>query len=191
MLVAGGYSPGAGVRTVGPLPDGTGLTFLVGLPSRDPGGFLADESAAYIPGSGAYHVFLSPSEIAQRYGPSTSTVARTESFFSGYGLHSSLSPDGLLLSVSGSLAAVAHAFGTSFVEDRGPDGRLFFSHPTSARLPDSVPVSGVYGLGNVTPLRPLDLRPTFATPGVVAQATCATGPGCPPVRSGGRMIQRT
>jgi len=161
---------------VGALPPSTSLTFLVGLPSRDPGGFLAYESAVSIPGTGAHHEFLSPGEIARQYGPSSETIASTEGYFAGYGLGARLSPDGLLLTETGSASAVARAFGTSFDEYRGSDGRTFFSHPTAAQLPDSVPVSGVYGLGNVTLLRPAGLNPTLPAPPSAPHAGCTTGP---------------
>jgi len=161
---------------MGALPARTGVTVLVGLPSQDPGGFTAYESAAYIPGTGAFHQFLSPGQIASRYGASSAAVASTERYFAGFGVRTSLSPDGLLLTVSGSSGSVASAFGTSFDQYRAADGRTFFSHPTPARLPDSLPVSGAYGLGNVTPLRPLDLTPGTEKPLVGPAASCTTGP---------------
>lgn len=161
---------------MGALPASTEVTFLVGLPSRDPAGFTAYPAAANIPGTGAYRQFLSPIEVARRYGPSPAEVASVETYFDGFGLRSHLSPDGLLLTVSGSSGAAAHAFGTSFVQYRGTYGQIFFSHPTAARLPASVPVSGVFGLGNVTSPRPLGL--TSATRAVRAgpATTCSTGP---------------
>ncbi|MCI4373598.1 MAG: hypothetical protein L3K02_08165, partial [Thermoplasmata archaeon] len=176
VMVAGGYTPSTGVHTIGALPAVTPLTVLVGLPSRDPAGFAGYQAAAYIPGSGAYHHFLSPTEVALRYGPSPAAVAADRAYFASFGLHTDLSPDGLLLTVAGAAGSIATAFGTSFDQYRSPDGRTFFSHPTAARLPDTVSVSGAYGLGNVTPLRPTDLTPGSRTSHGVPAASCGTGP---------------
>ncbi len=176
VLVAGGFSPSPGVRSLGDLPAATPLTLLVGLPSRDPSGFAAYEAAAYIPGTGAYHEFLSPTAVSSRFGPSAPEVVSVESYFAGYGLRSSLSPDGMLLTLSGTSGSVARAFGTTFDEDRSADGRTFFAHPTAARLPGSVPVSGVYGLGNVTNPQPLDLETGAGRVALAPAAGCSTGP---------------
>ena len=176
VLVAGGFSPGPGVRSLGDLPAATPLTLLVGLPSRDPSGFAAYEAAAYIPGTGAYHEFLSPTAVSSRFGPSAPEVVSVESYFAGYGLRSSVSPDGMLLTLSGTSGSVARAFGTTFDEYRGADGRTFFAHPTAARLPGSVPVSGVYGLGNVTNPQPLDLETGAGRVALAPAAGCSTGP---------------
>jgi PKD repeat protein len=176
VLVAGGYSPDPSDRLMGAFPPGTGVTVLIGLPSQDPSGFAAYDSAVYIPGTGAFHQFLSPTQVASRYGATPSSVASVEAYFGGFGLRTSLSPDGLLLTVSGPSGTVADAFGTSFDQYRAVDGRTYFSHPTPALLPAALPVTGAYGLGNVTPLRPLGLTPETETPLYSPAAGCTTGP---------------
>ncbi|MCI4342693.1 MAG: PKD domain-containing protein [Thermoplasmata archaeon] len=180
VLVAGGFLPGAGVQALGALPPTTPLTVLVGLPSQNPNGFLSYEDALSIPGTGAYHHFLSPSEVADRYGASPDTIASVRGYFQDQGLRAALSPDGLLLTVTGPAHLVAGAFETSFEDYRGADGHLFFSHTSAARLPAGVPVSGVYGLGNTTTPRPLDLTRGFAPAPVTPGTTCASTSGLNP-----------
>jgi PKD repeat protein len=180
VLVAGGYLPGAGVHLLGALPLSTPLTVLVGLPGKNPGGFLAYEDTLYIPGSGAYHQFLSDATVASRYGASSGTIGTVTAYFQQFGLRTSVSPDGLLLTVTGTAAGVAGAFGTTFDNYRGADGHTYFGHPSAAHLPSSVPVSGVYGLGNTTTLRPLGLSsggPSFPlTPATSCSATSGLNP---------------
>jgi PKD repeat protein len=175
--VAAGFSPGSDVQDLGPLPSGTTLTVLVGLPSRDPGGFAAYDAAAYIPGTGAYHRFLSPGQVASQFGAAASAVTPLEDYFGDFGLRTSESPDGLLLTISGTSAALASAFGTSFELYRDAGGRTFFSHPTPAVLPGGLSVSGAFGLGNVTPLSPLDLSEEPSTERAVPTAGCSSGSG--------------
>jgi PKD repeat protein len=180
VLVAGGYVPGPGVEALGPLPSATPLTVLVGLPSRDPGGFVAYEDAEYVPGTGAYHHFLSTSSVANRFGASPATTAAVARYFQDEGLRTGPSPDGLLLTVAGPASAVASAFDTSFEEYRSAGGLTFFSHPSAAHLPADVPVSGVYGLGNSTTPRPLGLTEGAGSESVRPSLACAVTSGLDP-----------
>jgi PKD repeat protein len=174
--VAGAYAPSAGATWLGTLPAPTPLTLLVGLSSRDPGGLSAYEAASETPGTGVYRHFLTPAEIAARYGPTPSSLHATEQYFAEFGLRSQLSPDGLLLTVTGASGAVAGAFGTTFDRYTSADGRTFFSHPTPAHLPGSLEVAGVYGLGNVTPFTPLVSGPALPSDVASPAAGCSAGP---------------
>jgi PKD repeat protein len=151
---------------------------LIGLPERDPSGFSAYEAAVYTPGTGAFHQFLSPNAISSRYGASSANVAGVGSYFESYGLTVTPSPDGLLLTVQGTSGAQSLAFGTSFDQYRGADGRSFFSHPTPAHLPAALGISGVVGLGDVSPLVPLGLAPGPSAPSAPVTrptTTCSQG----------------
>jgi kumamolisin len=152
--VAPAYSLGPGVVEVGPMPAESPLTVDVGLALPDPSALAGLVSALYAPGSPEYRGFLSPSELASRFGPSLSTVSAAQAYFERFGLSVRPSPDRLLLTGAGPSARVGAAFGTTFEEYRNADGRTFVSHPTAAVLPAVVPWSGAYGLGNVTPLLP-------------------------------------
>jgi PKD repeat protein len=169
VVVAPAFFPAPGVVTVGPEPPTSPVTVDVGLALSDPSALAGLVSAIYAPGTPEYHAFLTPSELAQRFGPSASSVSTAQAYFERFGLSVRTSPDRLLLTVTGPSAHVGAAFGTTFEEYRGADGRSFVSHPTAAALPPIAPWSGVYGLGNVTPLVPAVGPPTplrAATPSV-------------------------
>ena len=168
VVVAPGFSPPRGVVALGPEPSSVSLTADVGLALADPSGLAGLVSALYAPGTPEYHAFLSAPELAERFGPSPSAVVAAQGYFERFGLSVRVSPDHLLLTVTGPSARVGAAFGTSFEEYRAADGRSFFSHSTAATLPSVAPWSGVFGLGNVTPIVPAggpsDPRPTAVTP---------------------------
>src|SRR5208282_1505990 len=144
------------------------------LALSDPAALAGLVSALYTPGTPEYRGFLTPSELALRFGPSPSTISAAQAYFERFGLTASESPDHLLLTVIGPSAEVGAAFGTTFEEYRGPAGGWFVSHPTPATLPTLAPWSGVYGLGNATPLVPASTVPTFTRAGTTPDAACVT-----------------
>ena len=152
--VAPGFSPSVGDESVGALPASNSITVEVGLALSDPSALAGLVSGLYAPGTPGFHAFRTSSELARDFGPTGSALSSAETYFEGFGLTVSPSPDHLLLSVTGPSDRVATAFGTSFEQYRAADGRPFFSHPTPVTLPAIAPWSGVYGLGNVTPLVP-------------------------------------
>jgi kumamolisin len=152
--VAPGFSPSVTDVLVGAVPAASPISVEVGLALSDPSALAGLVSALYVPGTPGFHAFRNSSELTRDFGPSESAVSAAQSYFEGFGLSVNPSPDHLLLSVSGPSGRVAVAFGTTFQEYRSADGRPFFSHPTPAILPTVAPWTGVYGLGNVTPLVP-------------------------------------
>jgi len=179
--VAPAFSPSSGVVTMGPEPASQPVSVEVGLALSDPAALAGLVSALYTPGTPEYRGFLTPSELALRFGPSPSTISAAQAYFERFGLTASESPDHLLLTVIGPSAEVGAAFGTTFEEYRGPAGGWFVSHPTPATLPTLAPWSGVYGLGNATPLVPASTVPTFTRAGTTPDAACVTlGDGLDP-----------
>ena len=169
--IAPGFSPGPTDRLLGPLPPTTPLEVDVGLAPSDPSGFASRVAAEYLPGTSLYRDYLTPSAFAAQYGPAPTGVAAATAYFRSYGLSVSVSPDDLLLTVTGSAQGLGAAFHTSFAEYRSPQRGLFFSHPGAAELPSIAPWSGAVGLGNVTPI----------VPAAAAAAPAAAPPaaGCP------------
>ncbi len=177
VTVAPAFAPGASNTWVGPVPPSTSMNVVVGLASQDPTGLEAETAAEYTVGSGLYHHFLSPSEVAARYGPAPAAVAEAEQYFAGFGLSAQPLPGGSLLSVTGPASGVGSAFGTSFQEYRSASGRLFVSHPTPATLPAGIPWTGAVGLGNVSVPVPL-AEPAAAlagSAGASPSASCTGG----------------
>ncbi len=151
------------------------MNVLVGLTSPDASGEGAQAAAEYVPGSGSYHQFLSPSEVAARYAPDPSTVASAVAYFTLFGLTAVPLSGGSLLSVSGTNSRIGAAFGTSFDTYLSEGGRTFVSHATPAVLPEGLPWAGAYGLGNATPLTPLAIPLDDPSPVAGPAAACSEG----------------
>ncbi|HUX03928.1 MAG TPA: protease pro-enzyme activation domain-containing protein [Acidimicrobiales bacterium] len=106
------------------------------------------------PASANYRHFLTTAQFAARFGASANSVNAVRSYFASYGLHpGALSKGHILLHVSGSTPAIAHALDTSLVTVRRANGSLAaqFSAPASVPATLAHDVSAVAGLTSVTP----------------------------------------
>ena len=113
---------------------------------------------------------LSPAQFAERFAPSQAVVAAVESWATAHGLQvNSVSPDRLLLRLSGSTSALGSALGTSFHRFRAVDGSSYVSSTAGANLPASLAgaVSAIGGLSDLARVQ-LDTvhRSSAATPGL-------------------------
>jgi hypothetical protein len=124
------------------------------------------------PGSPEFRHFLTPGEIARDFGTPATVRSAAAGYFASFGLRTTVSPDGLFLSVSGPSSALAEAFHTSFEMYRS-GARSFYSHTSPALLPAGLPWAGVVGLGNVSDLSPDAPRLVPAGPAVHPSAGCS------------------
>lgn len=129
---------------LGPLTSGN-LGMQVQVHMQNEQGLLDYAKMVSDPKSPMYRHFLTPQEIAARYGASASDYAKTASYFAQYGLHVGGWPQREQLFVSGPVPALEKAFGTTFGVYRkggenfvGPVGTPHFSQTT--------PVDAVVGL---------------------------------------------
>ncbi|MCI4357868.1 MAG: PKD domain-containing protein [Thermoplasmata archaeon] len=161
------------VQRLGPLPASASIALSVGLSLSDPSGLANAIALEYAPGSPAYHHFLTPSEIADRYGPTQGAYDSAVAYFRSFGLGVSTSPDRTMLFVQGPSAETARAFDTSFESYRA-GGHTFYSHPTPARLPSGIPWQGVVGLGDQTQIHPSvgPLKPSGAAVRIPSASSC-------------------
>ncbi len=181
VSVAPAYVPGRGVAWVGALPGATPLSVGVAVAPSDPAGLEARLALTYTPGTPEYHQYLTPAEIADRYGASPLVYQRAVAYFEAYGLNVTTSPDRWWMEVRGPSTDVAAAFHTTF--GLYQDGaREFFSHPTPATLPATVPWAGALGLGNETVLQPA-VASTAGAPAPTAPS-CAVGSSLHPCNLG-------
>ncbi len=177
VQMAPAFVPTANTPPIGPVPPDESMSVLVGLATPDPDAVSGLLSALYTPGTPEYHDFVSPNELAERFGPSDPSISAAVGYFDGFGLDVSVSPDHLLLTVTGPSRELGDAFGTTLDEYRSPAGGWFVSHPSPATLPAVAPWSGVYGLGNRTPLVSDVATEGLSSANVEPLATCAgTGP---------------
>lgn len=174
--VAPAYAPNAGVGELGPVEATTPLDVAVGLAISNASNLSAYLTALYVPGTPAYHAFLSDSELSTRFGASRAAIARASAYFASFGLRVTASPDHLLLDVEGPAAEVGPAFGTTFDLYRSSGGPEFVSHPTPATLPAGYGWTGALGLGNDTPILPAVTSASTVVPVAGPAASCsATG----------------
>jgi len=176
IRVAPGYVAPSGVSLVGPLARTAPLDVVVGLAPRDPGGLAARVAAESLPGTPAYRSHLSAPEAVARFGAPAESVRAASAYFETYGLNVTSAPDGLLLYLRGSSAAIGRSFGTTFDEYRSATGRTFVDHPTPAVLPAIAPWSGAFGLGNSTAFVPVATRSTSLSSAVPA-SLCSSSAG--------------
>ena len=102
--------------------------------------------------SEAGHPLLSPQQFDERFAPSSATVAAVEGWADAQGLTvASVSPDHLLVRISGSTSALGQALGVSFERFRAADGSTYVSSTGTASLPASLAgdVSAILGLSDL------------------------------------------
>jgi pseudomonalisin len=95
---------------------------------------------------------LSKGQFEERFSPSTASVSAVESWAISHGLQvSSVTPDRLLVTLTGSTSALGSALGVRFDRFRAADGSSYVSSTGTATLPASIArtVTGVNGLSDL------------------------------------------
>jgi pseudomonalisin len=100
------------------------------------------------PGSALYHQWLTPAQVGSMFGVAPADLQAVESWLQQEGLTvTRVEPNGLLLEVTGSVAAVGSAFRTSFAEFRvGAETRLSATEEPSVPVALQAVIAGVHGL---------------------------------------------
>ena len=140
-----------GAAYVGPAHfDTMGLN--VGVTMRDSQGLVRYAQMVSDPKSASYRHFLTPVQIADRFGASQQQYAAAAKYFAGAGLHVGGWPQREMLFVSGSQTALETAFGTKFgLYEK--NGVRFIAPSGQPHFQQAVPVAAVTGLVHVTPVR--------------------------------------
>ena len=104
------------------------------------------------PGSALYHQWLTPAQVGSMFGVAPADLQAVESWLESQGLTvARVEPNGLLLDVTGSVAAVGGAFRTSFAEFRvGKETRLSATEEPSVPQALQAVIAGVHGLSQST-----------------------------------------
>ncbi len=100
----------------------------------------------------AGHAPLSPQQFAQRFAPSSAEVAAVQAWATAQGLTvGGVSPDHLLVRISGTTSALGAALGVAFERYRASDGSTYVSSTGTAALPSSLEgvVSAIVGLSDL------------------------------------------
>ena len=139
-------------RELGPLPRTRRLQLAFALAPSNPVGLANVAREISTPGTPVYHRFLSPIEVASRFGPTPSTIARVSHEISLLGLRvGGLSSNHLMLHVSASVATLSSSLRAHLVSVRLGDGTLGWRLTSKAFFPAefSGDISAVVGLNNV------------------------------------------
>jgi subtilase family serine protease len=149
-------------RDVGVLAAGIRMHVTVALKVRDPVSLAAYAQAVSTPGSSSYHRYLTPTQFAARFGPTSGQVAAVRRSLLAHGLRpGSASVNRLSIPVTGSVAQVEHAFSLSFrrLALRGGRRAVIASAAPAFDAGVARDVQAVLGLSSISPPRPLMVRP--------------------------------
>ena len=181
-----------GATLVGPAPTSTSLPLTVTLKPRDPSALAAEVQAVSDRGSPEYRHFLTPAEVAQRYGPTPATIAQVTASLRREGLTvGAPSATGLSLPVSGTVAQVQTAFSTPISKYRLASGKTGYDNATAPEVDDTVApqIEGILGLDTLSPPQPSTSVPVasqavahpaagLAAPALAPGQPTPTGSGC-------------
>jgi kumamolisin len=118
------------------------FTFDVALPMRDPAGLVAYARQVSDPTNSNYRNFLTPDQIASRFGATTSDRDRATAYFKAHGLRVSGWRQRMLLQVAGSQSDLESAFHTHFGIYQTPAGEQFIGPMSAPSVDAGVPVIG-------------------------------------------------
>ncbi len=128
---------------------------------RDPRGLVAYAESASTPGSPNYRHFLTPSQIADRFGASATDYQAVAKYFAGYGMRVGEWPQREVLAVTGTIRQFKRALGTDFGVYRyglqtvvAPLGTPHFTR--------ALPVSAIMHLQSYDPAHTYNIRGSYA-----------------------------
>jgi len=149
-------------RTVGELAASEPLHVTIVLKPRDPAALAAYAREVSTPGSGAYHVYLTPAQFAARFGASPTAVRRVQASMRSHGLvPGSASANRLAVPVAASAGAVERAFAILLRRVRLAGGRRAVVASAAPELDRAIAgdVQAVIGLTGAASPQPLIARP--------------------------------
>lgn len=156
--------PTATTSLVGSLPGTTELSLGIALPLQTGGApgsgalplvtFIQQVSNPTSPPSIARQ-YMTTAQFAAAYGPSSAAYTALQSFVTANGMSIVRTFGGRnLLAVSGTVAAVETAFHVTLDVYRRPDGSTFYAPANAPSVNLSVPILGLVGLDNFSPMIP-------------------------------------
>lgn len=176
---------GSAPTRIGPAQPGETLSIALLLHGRSPAELASLLAAINDPRSPLYHHYLTPAELAQRFGADPADVARASAALRAAGLTGIVpSPDGTQLDAQGTVAQLEALFGVALDAYRTADGRLAVAPESAPRIPPALAsvATGVLGLdtrttfrggalfGPQSPALPRQSNPVGLTPSALASA---------------------
>lgn len=143
------------------------LQMSIGLAMRNQGQLDALLHNLYDPSSPQYHQYLSVTEFAQQFGPTTAQQQAVENYLTQQGFTITQTyPSHLLIDFNGPESLAEKVFGVTINTYRSTDGREFFANATIPTLP-------AYLASTVTYIGGLDNANQFSHPPVPAKSAPA------------------
>ncbi len=150
---------------LGALPASQPLTVRLGLQLQNKAALLQFIQASSTPGNANYGKFLTPSEFATLFAPSSTQVNAVVSYLEAAGFSDIVvEPNHLLISANGTAAQASAAFNTK-LEQVFQFNTTAFINTTAAQIPSSLSstVSAVLGLNTVGKMKPPTVHPSTTT----------------------------
>lgn len=177
--ISQGIAAPLGSTLMGATPSSARLDMRVVLEPNNSAALAQFINDVSTPGNPLYRHFLSPAEFAQRFGASPAAIARVRSELLKSGLTvSALSPNHLVLRVTGSAAQVSATFHTKLQRYRDVSGEIATVATSRIGLAASIAhdVAGVSGLNGFEHPRATSAlaNTTMARPSLAGPAACTS-----------------
>lgn len=171
-----------------PLPDSVPLRIVVGLALRDPSGAQTYVHRQNTPGDSAFHVWLTPDQFTQMFGPTSAQASAVALYLQQHGFTNvTIEPNNVMISATGTASKAASAFHTS-IQSVSVNGHTVYGNTTAALVPAQFKgvVIAVLGLTNkfkmnthiVKSQRPMTMA--AAPTGAMVTAAGTPPPSTPP-----------
>ncbi|MEA2672015.1 MAG: pseudomonalisin [Chloroflexota bacterium] len=149
-VLGSGVLPGIGGLAVAGAPDpGTVIHVGVGLAHPDPVGEAATLRDLYDPGSPLFHHFLTPEQVAQRFGVAPAVRDALTGWLGRGGLSvAHVGGAGDYVQATGTVAQVERLFHTTLATYTAK-GESFYANRTAPSVPAGLPVISVIGLNSL------------------------------------------
>jgi subtilase family serine protease len=142
---------------VGRLESQKRLSLAIGLPLRDASGLSQLIGELYDPSSANFHQWLTPDQLAAKFGATESDYRATMDWAKANGLSVTLThPNRIVLDVEGTVADIEKAFQITLrVYHHPTESRTFFAPDREPTLALAAPVLSISGLDNYSPPHPM------------------------------------
>jgi pseudomonalisin len=149
-VLGSGVLPGIGALTSVGTPDPTSVIHVgVGLAAPDPAGEAAMLRGLYDPADPLYHRFLTPDQVAGRFGIAPAVRDALTRWLTGGGLQvTHVGGAGDYVQATGTVARVERLFHTSLATYTSK-GVAFYANRTAPSVPAGLPVISVMGLNSL------------------------------------------
>lgn len=168
----------SGLAPIASLPPDQHLKLAISLPTRNPDALDQLLQQLYDPGSTNFHQWLTPTDLAERFGASQQDYAGVMKWAKDNGLAVTIThPNRLVVDVDGTVGDIERALQVTLrVYNHPKEARTFFAPDREPTLALSVPVLSIAGLDNYSLPHPLSrVKPLAAGTGVTPKA--GSGPG--------------